>query len=193
MDIDIEAEGFSAHFNINDLPAIPTSRTRGMMAEEMAHNYMGELGREMVATAEELIDTSIPQGNVYHIRGYGYHVASAPGQPPAILTGQLRASFYSHVIDEPEGPMLVFGNDSTHIEMTELGTVKMAPRPVIREARDIVLQNNGISKLEIVQAEASETIGSRPVEAGPVGHSGRAYAPQHERTPYFNSRPRTKP
>lgn len=57
---------------------------------------------------------------------YGAHTASAPGDPPAVDTGALRASIVSR--ETSNGATV-----STHMEYAvylELGTSRMAPRPV---------------------------------------------------------------
>jgi len=57
---------------------------------------------------------------------YGSHQASAPGDPPAVDTGTLRASIVSR--ETSKGASV-----SSHMEYAiylELGTSKMAPRPV---------------------------------------------------------------
>jgi len=65
---------------------------------------------------------------------YGTHTASAPGDPPAVDTGALRASILSREINDG-------ATVSSHMEYAvylELGTSKMAPRPVwIPVAREV--------------------------------------------------------
>jgi hypothetical protein len=52
------------------------------------HNY----GREITVTLKNVIGTGSRSGRVYFIRGRS-HQASAPGEPPASLSGRLENSF----------------------------------------------------------------------------------------------------
>lgn len=80
-------------------------------------------------------------------RRYGKHIASRPGEPPAIDTGILRASIMSEVkqhglsIDGRVGPdvehIAAKAPIGTNVEYglyLELGTSKMEPRPFLRSA-----------------------------------------------------------
>ena len=72
------------------------------------------------------------------------HVASAPGEPPAVLTGQLRASFqtWRHGRDA-----WAVGPAAEHGLYLELGTRKMAPRPFLKPALERV-RNDFFRELE---------------------------------------------
>lgn len=64
-------------------------------------------------------------------RVYGGHVASAPGRPPAIWTGQLFASVHT----EHLGPYNYAADASApYSGYLEYGTRHMAPRPFMRPA-----------------------------------------------------------
>lgn len=80
-------------------------------------------------------------------RQYGKHVASKPGQPPAIDTGTLRSSIMSEVeitglsVIGRVGPDVEkiavkaeAGTDVNYGYHLELGTSKMQPRPFLRPA-----------------------------------------------------------
>ena len=59
------------------------------------------------------------------------YVASAPGEPPAVMTGQLRTSIKYRIV----GDMKVTGEVGSELKkapMLEFGTRKMAARPFLR-------------------------------------------------------------
>ncbi len=71
-------------------------------------------------------------GTMYRIEGK-QHQASAPGEAPTVLTGDLRASI-THFVGHIGGA--VVGIISTNMEYApklEFGTRKMAPRPFMRK------------------------------------------------------------
>ena len=72
-------------------------------------------------------------GRTYKVPGtQRTYTASAPGQPPAQVTGELRQSISSEV--EGEGKKIVgrVGSDKKKAPMLEFGTKNMAPRPFLR-------------------------------------------------------------
>ena len=76
-------------------------------------------------------------------RMYGSHQASAPGEPPAPMSGGLRGSFVPTVIDG--GNKVISRIESFKIvngynqgDLLEGGTSKMAPRPFEDEIGDAV-------------------------------------------------------
>lgn len=86
---------------------------------------------EIVAVMEE----GNPSGRVYPLPGGGTYTASAPGEPPAIRTGEyLRAWDTTDVVDQ--GTRLVawalntirVGNNIPLWKILEFGSVRMAPR-----------------------------------------------------------------
>lgn len=97
------------------------------------------------AKAEMIQEFSAPKsGREYQIsRGVRYR-ASAPGEPPAVRTGALRAS-----ISEPrvgrEGRFLVGRLDITapYAGYLERGTPRIAPRPFARRAVEEILRRRG--------------------------------------------------
>lgn len=60
------------------------------------------------------------------------HRASAPYEPPAVDTGELRASYGHEVKRTSSGGELTVGSGSKHAPLTEYGTSLMAPRPHLR-------------------------------------------------------------
>ncbi len=85
------------------------------------------------------------RGKKRHSKQARRHVASAPGQPPAVDTGILRASIFTDVSVKGGNVVGKVGPDVEHIaaEQTagtdveyglflELGTAKMAARPFLR-------------------------------------------------------------
>ena len=69
-------------------------------------------------------------------RGSVVHVASAPGQPPAPDTGQLRNSRDTEVLFTPEGVLGVISVNADHAAPLQLGTDTIAPRPFINRVFD---------------------------------------------------------
>lgn len=86
-------------------------------------------------------------GRVYR-RGTVLHRASAPGQPPAVDTGRLRASYTWRTGEDVQGPYVEIGTNVEYAPWLEYGTVKMRPRPHLRpaieelraEIRDLIAQ-----------------------------------------------------
>ncbi len=77
-------------------------------------------------------------GKMYTIEGR-QHQASAPGEPPTVLSGDLRASI-THWVGKIGGT--ITGVVSTNMEYApklEFGTRKMAPRPFMRKTIYAVL------------------------------------------------------
>lgn len=60
------------------------------------------------------------------------HRASAPGSPPAVDTGRLRASYGHKVTRTPAGGELQIGTGDEKAKWLEFGTSKMEPRPHLR-------------------------------------------------------------
>ena len=74
-------------------------------------------------------------GRTYKVPGtQKTYTASAPGEPPAVQTGELRQSISTEV--EGQGRDIVgrVGTDKIQGKMTEFGTRNMAPRPWLRKS-----------------------------------------------------------
>ena len=72
-------------------------------------------------------------GRRYRVYGTGrYYTASAPGQPPASMTGRLRSNV--HVEMDPAGKAALVGilAELDYARFLEKGTRYMAPRPFIQ-------------------------------------------------------------
>lgn len=88
------------------------------------------IGLEGVNKVRALL--SIPgSGRVYRRRGVT-HVASAPGQPPAVDTGRLRSSYTYAVGSEAGQDFVAIGTSVDYAPPLEMGTRRMAPRPHLR-------------------------------------------------------------
>ncbi len=85
--------------------------------------------------------TAPKSGREYRRPGGGTYRASAPGEPPAIRTGQLRAS-----VSDPQvmkvGSTLVgkITISAPYAEFLERGTSRVAPRPFIQPAVEEILR-----------------------------------------------------
>ena len=82
------------------------------------------------AYAENAIKMALSMPGTGHM--YGSHRASAPGMPPTVLTGALRASIAHKVIKMGLFFSTVVGTNLWYAPLLEFGTSRMAPRPFIR-------------------------------------------------------------
>jgi hypothetical protein len=60
------------------------------------------------------------------------YTASAPGEPPAVATGELRQSVSTAVEGQGRDVIGYVGSDSKHAAPMEYGTKNIAPRPWLR-------------------------------------------------------------
>jgi HK97 gp10 family phage protein len=81
---------------------------------------------------ETLVKTSMQGGKSGAV--YGRHQASAPGEPPAIDTGNLINSIRHEA--EDGGFTQVISANAEYAQHLEYGTRKMAPRPYMRPAAE---------------------------------------------------------
>lgn len=139
-----------------DLVAIRRTMENAMRATERA------LGDGAVEKAAIVLEKHIKQtlsqrgtGRRYP-RGKKTHQASAPGEPPAVDTGQLRAS-----IRREKAGLFTWrvGTGLEHAPHLEYGTSKMAPRPFMRPALERAipemtqhLERELVEKLELRSA-----------------------------------------
>lgn len=73
-------------------------------------------------------------GVVHPIGSRPPHQASAPGAPPAVDTGSLRASIRHELVADGEELAAYVGSDLKTSVWLELGTRKIAPRPFLQPA-----------------------------------------------------------
>jgi HK97 gp10 family phage protein len=85
-------------------------------------------GYSMVNDAKKLISKK-GTGKIYKTGKTSKHQASAPGQPPATASGELKGSIGHKVETGRTVVALLVGTWADHGIYTELGTKKMAPRP----------------------------------------------------------------
>jgi hypothetical protein len=78
-----------------------------------------------------------------NLRARGYHRASLPGQPPAVNTNRLRASWsvetvgnrpdgFANIFEDGRSIVLRYGSNVPYAPMLEFGTRRMKPRPYIK-------------------------------------------------------------
>lgn len=107
-------------------------------------NCLNALGEELTMRMEEAVQivrlnvleklSQQGTGRVYKVPGTKntYYTASAPGEPPAVATGNLKQHIETDVIvsaDTVEGEV---GTEVEYGPMLEFGTMKMLPRPWLR-------------------------------------------------------------
>ncbi len=101
-----------------------------------------EVARERMLEAVQVVRDKVNEtlsqpghGKVYKVPGTSVeYTASAPGEPPATATGNLKKSVHWSV--EGEGADIVgrVGTDQDYGKSLEYGTSKMAPRPWLRKS-----------------------------------------------------------
>lgn len=114
--------GISLHVKRNRFPEL-----LGQMREQASKAV-----RETCFAIQEGVLDGMSQGKSGRI--YGDHVASAPGEMPAIDTGTLAASIQ---VDAEPGSLqgAVYTNQETAVFL-EYGTTRMAPRPYLTPAAE---------------------------------------------------------
>lgn len=70
-------------------------------------------------------------------RVYGNHQASAPGEPPAVDTGQLRNSITADTGQDEIGPYVDVGSSLEKAAYLEFGTSTIDPRPFMRPSVEV--------------------------------------------------------
>lgn len=72
-------------------------------------------------------------GRVYRVPGTNRtYTASAPGEPPAVMTGQLRSSIKYRIVGELQVLRGEVGSELKKAVELEFGTKKIKPRPFLR-------------------------------------------------------------
>lgn len=100
----------------------------GPSVELPIQNALDESADEMVNLAKERVLQNSGTGRRYN-RGGRVHIASSPGEYPNSDTGELVAEMRK----EPSGYLaVVWSSFCDHLKFLELGTSKMAARPVLR-------------------------------------------------------------
>lgn len=104
---------------------------RGVEVETAAKRLLSLPGSGRVYTTGFFTDA---EGRVHPVGKRVPHQASAPGEPPAVDTGLLRASVRHELVEEDEGLAVYVGSDLKISEYLSLGTRRMAPRPFLEPA-----------------------------------------------------------
>ncbi len=91
-----------------------------------------EAGIRVVETHVKVNLSQQGSGEIYR-RGNVEHQASAPGEPPAVDTGNLRSSV---MVDDVTPTQATLGVHSDYGEYLEFGTSRMEARPYVRPAID---------------------------------------------------------
>lgn len=100
--------------------------------EDTAAKKMAEATQAVRTTVLETL-AGKRSGRTYYIPGTRKsYTASAPGEPPAQATAELRQSIKTSVGSEDRTVVGVVGTDKIQGKMTEFGTRNMAPRPWLR-------------------------------------------------------------
>lgn len=108
---------------------------------ELLESQDGPVGRDLHRRALQVEASMVEHlsrpgtGRIYRRKGR-VHQASAPGEPPAVDTGLLRASVRSSVGRDERGLVATIGTNQKVGVYLELGTRYMAPRPFARPALD---------------------------------------------------------
>lgn len=108
---------------------------------EVMHSINQAASRKMSQAVNEVRNTVLEtlsgkrSGLTYYVPGtHKSYTASAPGEPPAVATSELKQSISTSIEDEPGGIVGKVGTDKIQGKMTEFGTRDMAPRPWLRKS-----------------------------------------------------------
>lgn len=129
-------QGGTLTLNITELFAVTTAQAEAAL-------------KEIVAETERKIKEAMSEpksGRRYRI-GRGrrrFHIASAPGEPPAVRTGFLRSNIRSGTRRTTFGVEGLVGSNVVYAPFLEEGTLRMKPRPVwrrvLRESADDIFR-----------------------------------------------------
>jgi HK97 gp10 family phage protein len=103
-----------------------------------ARPIIGDIAFAIEARMKELM-TGPKSGRAYK-RGAGVHIASAPGEAPAVDTGFLINSIQTTIKSDTEAEIMI---SAEYAEALEFGSRKMAARPFVRPAIEGILQRFG--------------------------------------------------
>ncbi len=100
--------------------------------EDTAAKRMAEATQAVRTQVLETLSGS-RSGRTYYVPGTRRtYTASAPGQPPATATAELRQNIETSVEGEDRTVIGIVGTDKIQGKMTEFGTRNMAPRPWLK-------------------------------------------------------------
>ena len=120
------------------------------MRTKKGRERLEEAGEHLVgALRETLQEPPARTGRTYRHPFGGTYTASAPGEPPQKVTGELQDSLDYSIRSSRYGPILQVGTDSEYGMKLERGTGRVAARPWFR----VTLEN---------EREAIEQILERP-------------------------------
>lgn len=104
---------------------------------DQASRIINQVGNGIVAEMKRIM--ALPKtGRTYRKKGGVLHVASAPGQPPAMDTGNLTNSISMQMIGPLQGRVNINAEYAAYLEY---GTVRMAARPYLQPAIDQTRQD----------------------------------------------------
>lgn len=132
-----------------------SSKTRTVGARKAA-TYINKQGTTVNRRASA--------GRAVTVKTRGFHVASAPGQPPAVDTGRLRSSYTWQLGQDRKGPFVEVGTNVKYAPWLEFGTRKMKPRPHLRPAINEVRRQIATLVLQGIVHEQRETVRRLPKE-----------------------------
>lgn len=123
--------------------------------EEGGEKALQVIGLEGVNQVRKLLSRP-GTGRTYRRRG-AVHVASAPGEPPAVDSGRLRSSYLYATGREGGFAMVAIGTAVQYAPHLEYGTRRMAARPHLRPAIDrLRLMIGPTVAREVSQAQVSK-------------------------------------
>ena len=109
-------------------------KTLGRLPKDLSRETKVAMAEAVLTVRTEAITSMRPgTGRIYR-RKTIIHRASAPGMPPAVDTGRLRASIYGKVKMLGSEVVGAIGTNVEYAPHLEFGTARMAPRPFLRRA-----------------------------------------------------------
>lgn len=102
--------------------------------EQIEPNMRKALTSCALIVEREAKESMRPGDGIAYKRRSVIHIASSPGNPPAVDTGRLRASITHRLEWEAGGAAAYVGTSVEYARHLEFGTSKMEPRPFLRPA-----------------------------------------------------------